>query len=151
MVAGAAELKVFSNGVCSFCGKHRRELRTLIGTPDLRIGFLGMDACVCDACLGFCCGLLAEAVGDKIDETLASEISADRLSGIVSRVVSKAAAGELRPPKKRATWAPDGYRCSFCGSPENEVARMLVGPHVCICETCVANAVAFVKQELASD
>jgi ATP-dependent protease Clp ATPase subunit len=31
-------------------------------------------------------------------------------------------------------------RCSFCGKRESEVAKLVAGPHVHICDTCVATA-----------
>jgi ATP-dependent Clp protease ATP-binding subunit ClpX len=31
-------------------------------------------------------------------------------------------------------------RCSFCGKKETEVAKLVAGPRVCICDECVAVA-----------
>ena len=35
-----------------------------------------------------------------------------------------------------ADWAKDP-RCSFCGKPRDQVRRIVVGPHVFICDECV--------------
>lgn len=31
-------------------------------------------------------------------------------------------------------------RCSFCGKDENQVAKLVAGPHAYICDACVAEA-----------
>ena len=31
-------------------------------------------------------------------------------------------------------------RCSFCGKDENQVAKLVAGPHVYVCDACVGEA-----------
>ena len=42
-------------------------------------------------------------------------------------------------------------RCSFCRKPENEVAKLVAGPHVYICDSCVSIATRLMKDEPMSD
>jgi ATP-dependent protease Clp ATPase subunit len=41
-------------------------------------------------------------------------------------------------------------RCSFCGKTEAQVAKLVAGPRVFICDECVAIASAIMKQEAAT-
>jgi len=44
-------------------------------------------------------------------------------------------------------WRPlSGLRCSFCGRSEDEVARLVAGPSVYICDACIKMCVAVVEQ-----
>jgi hypothetical protein len=39
-----------------------------------------------------------------------------------------------------------GLRCSFCGKGSDEVARLVAGPSVYICDECIKTCVAVLEQ-----
>ena len=41
-------------------------------------------------------------------------------------------------------------RCSFCGKPQDKVARMIAGPGVCICNECIGLCVSVLEEENAA-
>lgn len=55
---------------------------------------------------------------------------------------AKRSRDEIKARRKleRATGAklPDALHCSFCGKPQHEVAKLIAGPFVFICDECVA-------------
>lgn len=57
-----------------------------------------------------------------------------------------AALGKLgdAPPKSHLTEQP---YCSFCGKSINEVRKLLMGPHVFICDVCVASAQKLLEEK----
>ena len=40
---------------------------------------------------------------------------------------------------------PRDLRCSFCNKGENEVAQLIAGPRVYICDSCVATATDIIR------
>jgi hypothetical protein len=51
--------------------------------------------------------------------------------------------GEAAPPRKRV------YRCSFCGKSQTEVATLVAGPGVFICDECVQLCQAIIVRKAA--
>jgi hypothetical protein len=56
------------------------------------------------------------------------------------------AAGGSRRWRRRERTPPD-LRCSFCGRPQRKTRKLIAGPGVYICETCVAVADTVVTSE----
>lgn len=135
MSARAARLKACITGQCSFCGRDVRDVGALIGSSVT-------ETRICDPCLGICCDVLARAVGERVEDAPASAWSSSRISETVAKVKASAAKGELAPPP---TGSGDSSRCSFCLAAEHEVAKLIAGAGVYICERCVADAAIFNK------
>ncbi len=51
------------------------------------------------------------------------------------------------PSKQRPE---DKIRCSFCGRAPNEVASIIAGPDVYICDVCVSDSVDIIRNNLAA-
>lgn len=137
MPPGAARLLSCTTRACSFCGKDPRSTIPLIGSSV-------MEVQICDQCLGICCDVLAEGVGDKAQGIPASARSSSQLSTAVARVRARAARGELPRPSKDGRPEGCSFRCSFCSTSEDEVAKLINGPRVFICESCVYSAAVFI-------
>lgn len=64
----------------------------------------------------------------------------------------KAVARDLHDPTKHSPSPPrEMLYCSFCGKREDEVAAMVKGPSVAICEECVLQAVAVIREKKAGN
>jgi ATP-dependent Clp protease ATP-binding subunit ClpX len=50
-----------------------------------------------------------------------------------------------------ATEAPASLRCSFCLKPVSEVAKLIAGPGIYICDQCVGLCVDVLARDAASD
>lgn len=123
-----------TNGTCSFCGKDRRETRAFVGSSIT-------DVRICDGCLGLCCSVMAEMAGAKeeVEDQSAVDFSEDRLASVLTTLAKKG-------PRATAPTDPD-FRCSFCDHRRADVAALISGPLVFICDACVGGAVAVVKRE----
>jgi ATP-dependent protease Clp ATPase subunit len=111
---------------CSFCGKRRREVRKLVSGPRVFI---------CNECVALC----REIIGPRSSpphEDAASDDSERTTLDMPAQDVGAAAlpddddvTAERKPPDER--------HCSFCGKAKNDVARLVNGPTVYICNECV--------------
>ena len=116
-------------GRCSFCGADRRGPGRLVTTE----GFIF----ICDPCLGLCVSVLA---GERSGETPASELDGEHVVTVVSEVLAKSAAGPARANNGPGDESQLFY-CMFCRRSRDQVAQLISGPRVFICETCVGDAV----------
>jgi hypothetical protein len=57
----------------------------------------------------------------------------------VQQIVNKAGGSWWRRAWKTRRGAPDAV-CSWCAGPPSEVAKLIAGPHVYICDACIAAA-----------
>lgn len=142
-------------GACSFCGKAREEVHALVGTA-------GHETRICDECVGLCCEILGEEAGlpsfsyvHASPPSFEHEDFQQRVGEILQRLAAEreshgdALLGDLHraitPPARRS--APD-FACSFCGAHRAEVAKLISGPRVFICDTCIGEATAVVAHVL---
>jgi hypothetical protein len=133
-------------GTCSFCGKDRAQVQTLFGQR-------GIPERICDECVGLCFDivwedqdpmvptpsegmLLAEADDDAVADTL-QELAAAQNSRHVDELVDRFRRSLLaeRPYFRE-------FQCSFCARSRSDVAKLISGPRVFICDVCVGDAVA---------
>ena len=113
---------------CSFCGKRRREVRKLISGPRVFI----CNECVVRA---------REIIGPqpppeapRQPERTTADLPAQTLAD------DEDVTAEKKPP--------DDMHCSFCGKPKTEVARLIAGPTVYICDECVYLCEDIIAEEL---
>ena len=103
---------------CSFCGKRRIEVGKLISGPRVFI---------CNECVTRCRQILGprliieEASTDP--ERTTEDLPAQPMSD------DEEITAERKPP--------DEHHCSFCGTLKTDVARLVAGPTVYICNECV--------------
>lgn len=139
-------------GSCSFCGKDRTEVRVLVGT-------LGRECRICDECLGLCCDILGERDFDTLSYTappFEDERFHDELAGILHTLAAEREAArkemlldDLRRSFDAAPRTPlREFHCSFCDASRSEVAKLISGPRVFICETCIGDAAGVVAHVL---
>ena len=132
-------------GTCSFCRKDRTEVQTLLGQR-------GIPATICNECLGLCCDIMweemhrmpappARPVLPEPDE----DAVADALRELAAAQNSRHAE-ELVDRVRRSLFQEgprlEEYHCSFCARGRRDVAKLLSGPGVFICDGCVGDAVA---------
>lgn len=103
---------------CSFCGKRRAEVRRLISGPRVFI---------CDECVGRC----RQVLGPR----LIAEDAPDAPERTTADMPAQAIPDDEEITAERKP--PDEHHCSFCGMLKTEVARLVAGPTVYICNECV--------------
>ena len=103
---------------CSFCGKRRREVRKLISGPRVFI---------CNECVV----RSREIIGPPPppEATPARTGTHDRGPAGAALPDDEDVTAEKKPP--------DDMHCSFCGKPRTDVAQLVSGPTVYICNECV--------------
>jgi ribosomal protein L37AE/L43A len=114
---------------CSFCGKRRGEVRKLISGPRVFI---------CNECVG------------RARQVLGPPAPFDD-PGQPERTTGDLPAQDL-PDDEDVTakrHPPDDNHCSFCQKPKTEVARLVSGPTVHICNECVGLCEEIFAEELA--
>jgi ClpX C4-type zinc finger len=132
-------------GRCSFCGKDRADVRTLLGQR-------GIPATICNECVGLCFDIMREELArmpepapptvllepdeDAVADTL-RELAAAQNSRHVDELVDRV----------RRSLFPKGprlaeFHCSFCARARDDVAQLISGPEAFICDGCVSDAVA---------
>jgi len=104
---------------CSFCGKRRAEVRKLISGPRVFI---------CNECVVMCREIIGPrpplAAGDLgPPERTTADLPAQPLSE------DEDVTAEKQPP--------DDHHCSFCRKMKTDVAKLVTGPTVYICNECV--------------
>lgn len=144
-------------GSCSFCGKAQRDVRALVGTPN-------QPTKICDECVGLCCDILGEEVGvpspRDVHSYVAPNFEDEQFQQHVGEVLQRLAAereasrheallGDLRrsfTPGDKTFF--EMFRCSFCDAHREDVAKLISGPRVFICDRCVGDATAVVSHVL---
>jgi ATP-dependent protease Clp ATPase subunit len=117
---------------CSFCGKRRLEVRKLIS---------GGRVFICNECVARCREILgpappiAEATDDPLRRT--ADLPAQTLDD------DDDVTAEKKPP--------DEQHCSFCGAVKTDVANLVTGPTVYICNECVVLCEDIIAVELAAN
>lgn len=144
-------------GEFSFCGKDRAEVRALVGTA-------GHATKICDECVGLCCEIIGEDIGIQsprdvhsyVPPNLEDETFQERVAEILRRFADERESlrtdtllNDLRRsfnPVRNASL--ETFRCSFCDAHQKDVVKLISGPRVFICDTCVADATAVVAHVL---
>lgn len=129
------------SGRCSFCSKAGTEvfgLAGVVGRPDR----------VCDECVGLCLEVLHdEAVSPRPEPRTPPSSppapSPEEVEDILRRIASEYRGIDIdaiRSSLQTRREQPDVLACSFCESTSKEVAKLIAGPTVRICDVCVADA-----------
>jgi ATP-dependent protease Clp ATPase subunit len=113
---------------CSFCGKRRREVRKLISGPRVFI---------CNECVVRSREIIGPA--PPFDESRQPERTTGDLPA-QALPDDEDVTAERKPP--------DDMHCSFCGKLKTEVARLVAGPTVYICDECVALCEDIIAEDL---
>jgi ClpX C4-type zinc finger protein len=141
------------SGSCSFCGNDRAETKTLVGT-------IGRPAKICNECIALSCDILAEEmerdpVPVRESQPSSNALSEDRLAEILRRVATERDLGytDALLDDLRRFFEPDRakvevFKCSFCDTDRQDVAKLINGPGVSICDACVGDATAIVAHVL---
>jgi ATP-dependent protease Clp ATPase subunit len=139
-------------GACSFCGKDGTEIRALAGVTGRRYR-------ICEGCVGLCCDILGETPAIVIEDADArrqpapnlAEPATDGLDDLLRGLESAqtdldAAMAEVRRrlDGERLRSQAD-FSCSFCDARRREVAKLISGPRVFICDACVGDAAGIVS------
>lgn len=145
-------------GACWFCGKDRTDVRSLVGA-------VGREPTICDECIGLCCDIIAEEIGEEARhaatprEPRPAPSSAEPLEERVAELLRQLQ--ELAPDHAatlldhvRLTFkgfrrgSIDVYRCTFCDRERRDVVKLIAGPRAFICDVCVGDATQVVAHVL---
>lgn len=130
-------------GKCSFCGKDRAEVVDLFGRS-------GIPERICNECLGLCLDIMREEIEIPVPAPAVlveadDDAVADTLRELAAAQNSRHA-DELVDRVRRSLFAEGSrfheYHCSFCARARHDVAKLISGPRVLICDNCVGDAVA---------
>lgn len=114
----------WSPDACAFCGKVEEDVDWMVGEPGRRI---------CDACIDVCRRMLDDAAGRSEAPSPDAGVAApsERNETPAARVPAPASS---RVSHRRARRAD---HCAYCGRHKSEIVRLIAGPKVSICDTCV--------------
>jgi len=128
------------------------------------VGTAGHSTTICDECLDLCWDIIGHGVGIQspqdghryVQPSFEDEAFQQRVGEILQRLAaereasrSDALLNDLRrslDTDRRASL--EQFRCSFCGADSRDVAKMISGPRVYICDTCIGEATAVVSHVL---
>jgi ClpX C4-type zinc finger len=132
-------------GRCSFCDKDRSEVQTLLGQR-------GMPATICNECLGLCFDIMREELFQAPPPAPSPVFLEPDVDAVVVTLRELAAAQNSRHVEElvdrvRRSLFPKGprlaeFQCSFCARRRSDVAQLISGPKVFICDGCVFDAAA---------
>ena len=131
---------------CSFCGKSQHDVAKLVKSG---------AACICDDCVWLCLCILVKP--QRWKDWLFEEVIAFMRSWFeTAKAVASDAEERLRPARQESPGddarvqpepqkdpvSADGAKaetlyCSFCGTSQYEVAKLIAGPTIFICDDCV--------------
>ena len=117
---------------CSFCGKRRGEVRKLISGPRVFI---------CNECVARCRQVLGPPPPPDAPPAQPERTTADLPAQALPE--DEDVTAERKPP--------DEMHCSFCGELKTEVARLMSGPTVYICDECIGLCEDIIAEELAQN
>jgi ATP-dependent protease Clp ATPase subunit len=130
---------LLSEGSCSFCGKALAAARRLLGA-------VSSTARICDSCVALCGDIIAgAAIKTSGDEEKPRSRIAELLRELASVRDESTRQSLLEQLEQiRRTLPPpqsfDPSRCSFCKAHRDQVAKLVNGPRVFICDRCVGEA-----------
>lgn len=127
---------------CSFCSRERTQLGL--------VGARGRQHALCEECIGLCCDIIIEEVvkEESWDEPERPPRAEPDWKGFLE-YARKLEEGRDEYRRRYEEWfARSGrsepypeHRCSFCNQHRREVAKLISGPQVFICERCIALAI----------
>jgi hypothetical protein len=138
------------SGSCSFCDKVPEEVFGMAGTAKRTVR-------ICSECITICLDILQneahkeslserdpppEAPEPDIDELMRAveaQLDRERIEEAVRKAIM---APRTDPPHTRAS-RNINLACSFCDKSQREVAKLIAGPTVYICDTCVGDSASF--------
>jgi hypothetical protein len=149
-------------GACSFCGKSGKEVNALAGIT-------GRSVRICNECIQLCFEILGESIvvedadarrsppaqappepvspDDDLRELLSSLESQTLDPEVVLAEVRRRLDGDRLPGS--AQFGLGDFRCSFCDARRRDVRKLISGPRVFICESCVGDAAGLTSQVVA--
>jgi ClpX C4-type zinc finger len=130
-------------GSCTFCRKDGGKALALAGV-------VGRPARICDGCIALCCQILAEESLGVPDRPIIDTADEDDLDGLLRDPALQDPTGNLDAILARLRQRMDGnmsrrfadFQCSFCDAHRRDVAKLISGPLVFICEGCIGDAVS---------
>ncbi len=146
-------------GACSFCGKDAREVQKLAGV-------VGRAVRICDECIGLCLDILSEEklIEERPDRQLpraeegytvhSDEELLNLLRSLgeseeeILRIQKALAERPARPHHASSPLTTDAFKCSCCDVHRREVRKLISGPRVFICDSCVFEASALASHVL---
>lgn len=139
-------------GSCSFCGKSRAETKALVGT-------LGRPVKICDECVGLCWDIMAEEShapsplpeGQPLPPQSELEAQIAEMLQHLAREKEERAREALLTDARRALdkpWKAPDFACTFCDADRRDVAKLISGPRVFICDRCVGDATSVIAHVL---
>jgi hypothetical protein len=154
-------------GTCTFCGKRTSEVRALFG-------ICGGVPRICNECIMLCCDIVREeAEADRlrvrehrsypvieshrladryrIDDLLRQ--TAERYEPRHDAEVEEVLHSLMNKPDDRleretVSSPVDEFHCSFCGAARSQVAKLISGARVFICDVCTGDAVSVLAHVL---
>jgi hypothetical protein len=134
-------------GGCSFCGKTARDVLAIAGVT-------GRSCQICDECVGLCCDILdGDGVRFRRDSTadIEARLPQDReaLARFLAEIEEQRRsydAQSLDLSSSRSVLTE--FACSFCDRPRSEVAKLISGPRVFICDGCTGEAAGVLSHVL---
>jgi hypothetical protein len=146
------------SGSCSFCGKEASEIFGLAGVTYRNVR-------ICDECINLCLEIIVEETEIR-EKTAWADPDADRLDeGIndpemLAQLVRRLGAGErgnrlINTLAKAIARSADASNvpqrsgfpeCSFCDKPQDEAMKLIAGPTVYICDSCIGDAGALLMR-----
>ena len=142
------------SGSCSFCGKMVTEVAGLAGVR-------GRLVRICNECIGLCCDILGEEVELDPRESLAPSARAaaeldgrmEELDDVLERLgksLEELAAefGQTYVPPPCPTVHMPPLACSFCDTAQKDTRKLIAGPTVYVCDTCVGDGAAILSAQL---
>lgn len=120
---------------CAFCAKGRGGVLALVGAAG--------DRAICDECLGLCSDIIREEGATDRPPDVPEHVRNERAELVAKHVERfKEMVRTLQSPEAKAEW----LRRSDAASARAEVAKLVSGPSVLICDRCVDLATAVVNQ-----
>jgi hypothetical protein len=121
-------------GACSFCGKAAEQV----------IGFAGMrgkGTRICNECVSLCLDILQQQGCTDLPPPPppyapppSAYVPSTYDPSVLDRLIDELRRNPL-PPRR-----PSEIFCSFCDTHQSEVAKIIAGPSVYICDACIAGA-----------
>jgi hypothetical protein len=142
-----SEMVFAMSGSCSFCGKEAKEIFGLAGITH-------RSSRICNECIELCFDILAEELGNTEFDAAIAEARSQLLDDLQRRVASgergdpfvEALTGllpqleEILKGQTMPTPQVAELMCSFCDKHHENVAKLIAGPTVYICDGCVGDA-----------
>lgn len=118
--------------VCVFCGNRPEDVAWMAGEPGRRI---------CDRCIARCQEVLADVASLSVEvppAPAAPDLGPDT-EGTHVPAYGATSATSPAPPSPDVDWygPPKRDRCGYCGRSRDVAHRLIAGPKVAICDTCV--------------